>query len=213
MLIEKLDGYDSYYDENDQPLEFCSDRKTVHYNEVKIVLNKLPYLKSSTTGELYFTTLAVQIITDCVSKAKNKNNSTVTINQLGRFDRGKLPIGDKTNFKYSAAEHFFIPGLIRGIPSDGYLTPVYFNPNVLVKYQHAIGYEVSSTTESFGVVSISAGGSFPYGINKSGCVVMWLGDLVKLGEKELLYLYSENIDPQYDLHSNFYDNQILNKRL
>jgi len=213
LKFEKLDGFNSYYDEEDQPLEFCSDRKTIHYNEVKIVLNKLPYLKNSITDVIYFTTAAVVIINDHISVAKSKGESTVTINQLGRFNRGKLPIGKGTKFQYSSAEHFFIPGLIIDFPSNGYLTPVYFNHNVLVKYQHGAGYNVSLTTESFGLVSISGGASFHYGINKSGNVIMWLGDLVKLDERELLYLYSENIAPQYDLHSDFYDNQILNKWL
>jgi hypothetical protein len=62
LKLEKLDGYNSYFDDKDQPLEFCSDRKTIHYNEVKVVLNKLPYLKSYITDDIYFTIPAVEII-------------------------------------------------------------------------------------------------------------------------------------------------------
>jgi hypothetical protein len=210
MKIDQLEGFDSYY-ENDQPLTFCSDRITIHYDEIKVVLNKLPYLKNPVSGDIHFTTPAVHIINDYVSDAKRNNKKEIIINQLGRFNRGRLPIGESTDFKYSPAEHFFIPGLIRDIPSNGYLTPVYFNKNVLVRYEHADGYSVSSKTDSFGVIHIGESCTIPYGLNASRNVVMWLGDIVRLDRKEVLYLYSENIEPQYDLHSDFYDNQILNK--
>lgn len=212
MKLDHLEGYDYYYD-NEQPLEFCSDRKTIHYNGIKVVLNKLPYLKNPVSNEIFFTTPAVHIINEYVSEANSNGKGEITINQFGRFNRGKLPIGENTEFKYSASEHFFIPGLIRDIPSNGYLTPVYFNENVLVRYEHASGYRVSSKTDSFGVIHINENFTIPYGRNKSGNVIMWLGDIVKLDKKETLYLYSENIEPQYDLHSDFYDNQILNKWL
>jgi hypothetical protein len=212
MKIDRLEGFDNYY-EKDQPLLFCSDRITIHYDGIKVVLNKLPYLKNPVSNKVHFTTPAVHIINEYVSEAKRNEKKETTINQLGRFNRGKLPIGENTDFKYSPAEHFFIPDLIRDIPSDGYLTPVYFNKNVLVRYEHVDGYRVSSKTDSFGVIHIGENFTIAYGINTSGSIIMWLGDIVKLDRKEILYLYSENVEPQYNLHSDFYDNQILNKWL
>lgn len=211
MRVEQLEGFDSYFDDDGTPLEFCVDRKTIHVAGIRVVLNKLPYLKNSQTGKIHFTTPAVHVINSYVSEAKRKQLDHAVINQMGRFERGELPIGRGTQFRYSAAEHFFIPGLVRNMPSDGYMTPVYFSRNVLTKYQHGEGYGIESRTESFGSISIPTGGGFAYGVNSAGNVVMWLGDLVGLDVKELYYLYSENINPQYDLHSDFYDNQILNK--
>ncbi|MNC64301.1 hypothetical protein D3C75_1144890 [compost metagenome] len=60
---------------------------------------------------------------------------------------------------------------------------------------------------------MKGGQSVPYGINQRGSVIMWLGDIVGLPEQEKMYLYSENIDPQHDLHSDFYNNQILGEWL
>lgn len=209
--MERVTAFDSYFDVDGTPLEFCVDRKTIRVAEVRVILNKLPYLKNPDTGNIYFTTPAVQIINSYVSEAQRKQLSHTEINQMGRFERGELPIAKGMQFLYSAAEHYFIPGLVRCIPSDGYLTPVYFNQNVLIKYTHGDGYRIESFTESFGSIFTPSGGSFPYGVNRAGSIMMWLGDIARLDAKELHYLYSENIEPQYDLHSDFYDNQILNK--
>ncbi|WP_114779256.1 hypothetical protein [Vibrio cholerae] len=213
MKIENLEGYDDYYDVDGTPLEFCSKRKTVHYKGIKVVLDRLPYLINSINGCIYFTTPAVAIINDYVDEAIRKEKKEVRINEFGRFDRGKLPVAGNTVFKYSPAEHFFIPGLIRDIPSDGFLTPVYFDKHVLVKFEHADDYGITRHTESAGRIHGADGIDAPYGVNKNGYVIMWLGDIVKFPNKELLYLYSANVEPQYDIHSDFYKNQILGEWL
>lgn len=213
MHMEILKGYDSYYDPVGTRLDLCFKRKTIHYKNIKVILDKLPYLINETSGEIYFPTPAVAIIDNYVSEALDKGRKEIKINQLARFNRGKLEAGKNTSFKYSPVEHFFIPGLIRDIPSDGYLTPVYFDKNVLIKFEHAGDYELERQTATAGRIKRSAGYEVPYGINKNGNVIMWLGDIVKLPSRELMYLYSENIDPQYDLHSDFYRNQILDEWL
>ncbi|MBO2617254.1 hypothetical protein [Shewanella algae] len=213
MKVEILEGYDDYFDVDGTPLDFCIKRKTFHYKGIKVVLDKLPYLLNNTNGNVYFTTPAVVIINEYVDEAVEKGKKEVRINQFGRLNRGKLPVGDNTEFRYSPAEHFFIPGLIRDIPSNGFLTPVYFEKHVLVKFEHAEGYDISNYTESAGRIHGPEGIDVPYGINKDGYVIMWLGDIVDFPNKELLYLYSANVEPQYDIHSDFYRNQILGEWL
>lgn len=213
MNIEILKGHDHYYSPAGAKLDLCFKRKTIHYKNVKVILDQLPYLINEASGEIYFTTPAVEIIEDYASEAFIDGRREIKINQLGRFNRSKLPVAKNTIFKYSPAEHFFTPGLIRSIPSDGYLTPVYFNKNVLVKFEHAEGYQLDRQTATAGRMKRSIGYDIPYGINKSGNVIMWLGDIVELPNQDVMYLYSENIDPQYDLHSDFYRNQILGEWL
>ncbi|CRM67259.1 hypothetical protein [Pseudomonas sp. 44 R 15] len=213
MEAEQLIAHDSYFGYTDEPLHLCFERLTLRHDSVKVVLDKLPYLKSSVTGQVFFTAPAVQIIETEVAYAKSQGKEKTTINQLGKFNRGKLPIAGDTNFKYSLVEHFFIPGLIRSIPSDGYLTPVYFNQDVLIKFEHSESCNLLRSTPTSGLITTKDNVQVPYGINLSGSVVMWLGDIINLSEKEHLYLYSENIDPQYDLHSDFYRNQILGEWL
>lgn len=209
MRVETLEYYGSYFDKNNKPLELCFDRKTIHVEGVKVILDRLPYLISKETNRIFFPVPAVVIIEKTISRAKEQGKKECKINQLNRFNRLKLPAAGKSKFNYSAAEHFFIPGLIRDMPSDGYLTPVYFDKNILTKYRFGDGYEIHSETKSFGVIKIEGVKSLPYGVNSKGAVVMWLGDIVNLPQKELMYLYSENIEPQFDLHSDFYNNQIL----
>lgn len=211
MRFEQLQAFDSYFDEDGTPLDFCVDRMTIHVEEVRVVLDRLPYLRNPMTGSVRFTTAAVHIIDSYVAEARGKQSAQAVINQFGRFERGGLPLGKGAQFRYSAAEHFFIPGLVTSMPSERYLTPVYFSRNVLMKYRHVEGYGLQSFTDSCGSISIDGGGTLPYGVNKEGYVMMWFGDVVKLDERERFYLYSENVGPQYDLHSDFYDNQIQNK--
>jgi hypothetical protein len=213
LNIDSLDGYDSYFDQDGTPLEFCSKRKTVHYAGMKIILDRLPYLINKNNDQIRFTTPAMEIIKGYIEDAKKQGKNEVIINQFGRFNRGSLPIGEKTQFKYSPAEHFFIPGLIRNIPSDGFLTPVYFENHVLVKFEHADGYELEKQTESAGRIYGPNGIDVPYGVNKDKYVIMWLGDIVTFTNSERLYLYSANVEPKYDIHSDFYRNQILGEWL
>lgn len=213
MNLDSLDGYNDYYDRDGTPLKFCSKRKTVHYDGMKIILDCLPYLINESSGHIHFSIPAMQIIKEHVEAAKRQGKTEVRINQFGKFNRGKLPVGEQTEFRYSPAEHFFIPGLIRGIPSDGYLTPVYFEGHVLVKFEHADGYRLEKHTASAGRIHSPNGINIPYGVNKGGFVIMWLGDIVSFPKNELFYLYSANVEPQYDIHSDFYRNQILGEWL
>ena len=213
MNVEILKGYDHYYAPSGASLDLCFKRKTIHYKNIKIILNKLPYLIDRLSGDIFFTSPAVVIIENHVSKALSSSREEIQINQFSRFNRGKLPVAKNTKFRYPPVEHFFIPGLIRNIPSDGYLTPVYFDKNVLVKFEHAKGYQLVSQTATAGRIKINNVHDIPYGINKNGSVIMWLGDIVGLPSRELMYLYSENIEPEYDLHSDFYRNQIFDKWL
>lgn len=213
MEIEQLLMHDSYFDHADNPLHLCFERLTFRHDGVKVVLAKLPYLKSAATGQVFFPVPAVSIIEFEVAQAKAQNKEGTTINQLGKFNRVKLSVADGASFKYSAVEHFFIPGLIRNIPTDGYLTPVYFHQDVLIKFQHSENCELHRSTPTAGLITTKDDIQVPYGINSSGNVVMWLGDIMRLSAKEHLYLYSENIEPQYDLHSDFYRNQILGEWL
>ncbi|MCE1184163.1 MAG: hypothetical protein LWW92_00970 [Rhodocyclales bacterium] len=213
MKLDSLKGHNDYHDSDGTPLNFCAKRKTIHYDGVRIILDSLPYLINESSGDIYFSIPAMQIIKDYYERAKKQGKTEVRINQFGNFNRGRLSVAGKTKFRYSPAEHFFIPGLIRNIPSDGYLTPVYFENHVLVKFEHANGYTLEKHTASAGRIHGPNDINIPYGVNKSGFVIMWLGDIVSFPENELLYLYSANVEPKYDIHSDFYRNQILGEWL
>ncbi|MGB7077828.1 MAG: hypothetical protein WBD53_11625, partial [Xanthobacteraceae bacterium] len=89
----------------------------------------------------------------------------------------------------------------------GFLTPVFFNKAVLLKYDALPNYEVKFASPTYGTIY---GEDFhvSFGINKNGKVIMWLGDLAELAEPEQYYLRSENVPSDHSIASEFYDGQI-----
>ncbi|KKW79065.1 hypothetical protein AAV96_09200 [Acinetobacter sp. AG1] len=205
MKLDSLVCHNSYYDNDGNPLDLCFDRKTIYIQGSKVILDKLPYLINPKTGDIFFPTTSKYIIEDYL-----KDGFEVTkINQFNKFNKKHPNFYKSNNFNYSMVEHFFIPGLIRNIPSDGFLTPVYFNPNLLVMFEHGAGYNINKYSKSYGLLSLKNGGSIKYGVNRCGFVIMWLGDLVELSADELSFFYSQMVGPKYDIHSDFYRAEIL----
>jgi hypothetical protein len=109
-------------------------------------------------------------------------------------------------FVYDPDDYFYYPGLSR--PSnEGFLTPVFFNKRVLIKYDVAPNYAVRFASPSYGGIAAD-GFSIPFGINRHGAILMWLGDIAKLPESEQYYLRSENRPLDHCLGSEFYEGQI-----
>lgn len=112
----------------------------------------------------------------------------------------------KVPFLYDPDDYFYIPGLQRPF-DEGFLTPVYFERRVLLKYDNTPGYRVRFASTSYG--QIDTGDDYiSFGINRNGHVVMWLGDIAKLPEAEQYYLRSENVPSDHSIGSEFYDGQI-----
>ena len=109
-------------------------------------------------------------------------------------------------FRYDPDDYYYIPGLYRSF-DEGFLQPVYFKREVLLKYDNAPGYMVKFASTTYGQIDSETTGT-SFGINRFGNVVMWLGDIAKLPEDEQYYLRSENIESDHALGSEFYDGQI-----
>jgi hypothetical protein len=109
-------------------------------------------------------------------------------------------------FEYDSDDYEYLPGLWR-THDQGFLTPVFFNKNVLLKYDSLPDYSVEFASTTYGTIY---GPSFyiSFGINKNGKVVMWLGDIANLPENEQYYLRSENVPSDHSIGSEFYDGQI-----
>lgn len=113
-----------------------------------------------------------------------------------------------TTFKHDVGDVMRFPGLLRpwgGFPP--YLTPVFFNREVLIRYFYDPRFLCEFHSETYGSVQ-SERFSFPFGVNPNGKVIAWLGDLEELPESEQQYLLSENIESDSDITSEFYDAQI-----
>lgn len=110
-------------------------------------------------------------------------------------------------FIYDSDDYKYFPGLKR--PHDeGFLTPVFFNKEVLLKYDSSPTYRLSFASTTYGEIRQGDEFSMPFGINKHGKVIMWLGDVARLPVNEQYYLLSENIESDHSIGSEFYDGQI-----
>lgn len=133
---------------------------------------------------------------------KSSNKVTVTRNKTNQdFGFGVAP------FIYDSDDYKYIPGLKR--PWDeGFLTPVFFKREVLLKYDSSPTYRLSFASTTYGEIRRGDDFSMPFGINKNGKVIMWLGDIARLPDTEQYYLRSENIESDHSVGSEFYDGQI-----
>jgi hypothetical protein len=87
------------------------------------------------------------------------------------------------------------------------LAPVFFKREVLLKYDSSPSYRVRFASTTYG--TIYTGETYiPFGINKNGLVVMWLGDIAKMPESEQYYIRSENVPSDHSIGSEFYEGQI-----
>ena len=94
------------------------------------------------------------------------------------------------------------------VGSNGYLTPVYFNKHLLIRYLYDSRFYCDFISETYGEIG-NGDFSINFGINKNGSVIMWVGDIMqKIPQKEQFYLLVENIEPEGDANSEFYEAQI-----
>lgn len=110
-------------------------------------------------------------------------------------------------FLYDSDDYKYIPGPKRPF-DEGFLTPVFFNREVLLKYDSSPTYRVDFASTTYGDIRQGDEFSMPFGLNKNGKVIMWLGDIARLPINEQYYLRSENIESDHSIGSEFYDGQI-----
>jgi hypothetical protein len=117
-------------------------------------------------------------------------------------------------FDYDTLDHYFIPGLVRS-PVDGYLTPVFFEKDLLVYYNNHPDYSVLLYSFSSGTIYHKGSSilNYGFGINRGGKIFTWLGDLDRDldGEemtRDLRRFQASNTESDHDIVSTFYFSQI-----
>ena len=120
---------------------------------------------------------------------------------------------DHLEFQYDPRDHYIIPGLYRDW-DDGYLTPVFFDKDLLLYYNGHPDYSVKFT--SFSSCTIYHKGErmfeWGFGINRYGKLFKWLGDLERDFEGEemkshLKRFQASNIPSDHEIVSKFYLSQ------
>lgn len=117
-------------------------------------------------------------------------------------------------FEYDSRDYYLIPGL-RTEWEDGYLTPVFFDKDLLLYYNSHPDYSVRLTSFSSGNIYFKGKNMFDwgFGINRSGKIFKWLGDLDKDFEDDSMKAHlkrfqASNIPSDHDIVSKFYLSQI-----
>ncbi len=115
------------------------------------------------------------------------------------------------NFSYDHMDYYNIPGLCydEEHPIEGFLTPVYFSKKVLLYFMHDPEYEMRLFSETYGHLRYHDEWDVPFGVNRNGNVVFWLGDLSYLDSRSLSLIRPHNTLSDHQLiDSEFYAAQM-----
>lgn len=170
---------------------------------VRIQIDGLPVLNCSACRKDHLPDLSRLALIDCHKRSVAAGSSVFTSVRKKRTQEFNFT---KVQFQYDPDDYFYIPGLYRPF-NIGFLTPVFFKREVLLKYDNSPSYRVQFASTTYG--TIYTGEEYiSFGINKNGLVVMWLGDIAKMPESEQYYLRSENVPSDHSIGSEFYEGQI-----
>ncbi|MFK5894550.1 MAG: hypothetical protein QM504_15120 [Pseudomonadota bacterium] len=175
-----------------------------HVSGVDIFIDGLPYLSCIQCNIDYFPEDSRFAIIYLHEQAIEKNSVSVNVTRNKSNLEYEFAL---IKFLYDSDDYKYFPGLKRPF-EEGYLTPVFFNKEVLLKYDVSPTYRISFASTTYGHIRQGDDISIPFGLNKNGKVIMWLGDIAQLPESEQYYLRSENIDSDHSIGSEFYDGQI-----
>lgn len=201
-----LETPQSYFDDQGKPLRLYLDTRTLFHRDVMVRLHDVPLLKGDGIAEPFFPDRTKYLIDQLAQDALERGNNVANIGPLKRPNI-RYPIAEAFEFSYSCIDYDFIPGLRRSL-NNGYLCPVFFNIGVLIKYAQNSNYGLDLFSETYGTIRQGEEWSIEFGITRSKKVIMWLGDIAKLPDREKHYLKSENIESDHDIHSEFYNAQI-----
>ncbi|MEY2921557.1 MAG: hypothetical protein RL108_166 [Bacteroidota bacterium] len=120
---------------------------------------------------------------------------------------------DHLDFQYDPRDNYIIPGLYREW-DDGYLTPVFFDKDLLLYYNGHPDYTVKFTSFSSCNIYFKGESMFEwgFGINRYGKLFKWLGDLDKDFKDEsmkshLKRFQASNTPSEHEIVSKFYLSQ------
>jgi hypothetical protein len=170
---------------------------------VQIRVEGLPELLCPSCGSTFLPDRSRFAVIEKHREATEKGSSTVHVirKKAGQnFGFTAVP------FQYDSDDYHYIPGLMREF-NPGFLTPVFFNKEALLKYDSHPLYRVDFASRSYGTIR-QEDFDIAFGINRNGKLVMWLGDIATLPENEQFYLRSENVPSDHSIGSEFYDGQI-----
>jgi hypothetical protein len=192
-----------YCDRCEHHLDLSFDDFERDVSGVRIELKGLPVLLCPECGTKHYPDRSRLSLIELHRRAFSSGQS------LARVTRNKITDSfgfTKVPFLFDADDYHYIPGLARQF-DRGFLTPVFFNREALIKYDVHPSYRVRFASRTYGEIW-QDNFSISFGINRNGKLLMWLGDIARLPENEQYYLRSENVPSDHSIGSEFYDGQI-----
>ena len=91
---------------------------------------------------------------------------------------------------------------------DNFLTPVYFEKEVLIEFIYNSKYNCTFASETYGTLYFEDG-YISFGINSQDHLIFWLGDIKKLPDSIKHILRAKNISSDHDIESEFKQAQLF----
>jgi hypothetical protein len=143
---------------------------------------------------------------ELAQEAARRGTSQVRINvPAAAAAEQKFPFCKGVPLTYEALDWLYIPGLSHS--GAGFLTPVFFDRDILTYFYNHPNYAVSFGSDTYGTLYTKEG-YISFGVNENGKLIMWLGDLDKLSSRDQLLLAAHNVPSDHAIGCEFYDGQI-----
>lgn len=146
--------------------------------------------------------------------AENQNRCTISLKEYKK----KFEYCENENYIYDHRDYYNIPGLKYDEEHrrEGFLAPVYFDKKALVYFISVPEYNVDIFSESYGqIAKTNPEGAYeydwvvPFGFNKNGKMVMWLGDIDSMDSFSRGIIKPFNIESDHKImNSEFYQAQM-----
>lgn len=184
------------------------DKYKIDHQNRELIIENCPILKCPNCSNKYILSRTRKFLVEQFIEKYMKENKDILDAKKFFNITNKDYIKEDVSFIYDPWDYNFIPGLYRPY-NTGFLTPVFFNIEVLLKYTQDPKYSLELGANTYGnIYKKNQGHLISFGINRNGKVIMWLGDIQNLNSEEQYYLRSENIESDHDIASEFYEGQI-----
>lgn len=173
---------------------------------IQLILDEAPLLVCPSCNNQFNPDLLKMILKQIVAEAKRRGTPLVQSKRKKELSDKRFNLCRDVQFKYDANDCKYIPGLEGPLSEEGFFTPVFFDRKVLHKYLSFDEYRIDIAGNTYGTIFHNDDSWYlSFGINRSGKVFCWLGDLEeKIPQKERHYLLSENVESDHDVASEFY---------
>lgn len=191
--------------------DFCDDDN----NAYKVGYQNVPVFHCTRCNEDYLPNMTESVFSEILKtsvipyRASDMTNVDVQWKDFCDFDClfDKEFISGNVPFIIDKTDYYFIDGLRRDY-NVGFLTPLFFNIEVLLKFMHHPQYSLDICSNTMGLIYHNNEHYITFGINSNNRIIIWLGDLLNLSEEEQYYFRSENVPSDHNVGSEYYEAQI-----